>query len=223
MKAVCQRQAIVWDAIERMAFRPLTDDDRNRWLSEYERSLFRLWGQQPTDIQTRRNRGFDADFLNIACDYTIEAVDRYSVTIVNAATNASACWYMHVDTSYCSRSSFYHPDEDYPRQDEDRHMANDIESVLDGMIFHPRNHSHGDKLGITSELAAGSTLSPYEIRIGGGIENAFAFLTHLRYQFCLLSEAARQTERARLGRLFITSFRDRRTTVPAAELFDLRA
>ena len=71
MRAVCQRQAVVWDAIERMAFRPLTDKERNRWLSEFERSLFRLWGLQPTDIPTRRNQSFNADFLHIGCDYPL--------------------------------------------------------------------------------------------------------------------------------------------------------
>jgi hypothetical protein len=223
MRAVCERQAIVWDAIERMAFRPLTDNDRNRWLSEYERSLFRLWGLQPTDIQTRRNRGFDADFLNLACDYGIEASDRCSVTIVNVAAGAPACWHLHVDPGYRSRSSFYRPDEDYPRQDEHRHLANDVESVLDGMLFHPRNHAHGSALGIVSQLAPGApSLGPSEIRLGGGIENAFVFLAHLRYQFCLLSEAARQAERTRLVQLFATAIRARRDTVPAAELLDFR-
>lgn len=224
MRAVCQRQAIVWDSIELMAFRPLTDNKRGRWLSEYERSLFRLWGVQPTDVQTRRNRGFDADFLNIACDYTVEAPDRYSVTIVNAATNAPACWYMHADPDYCSRSSFYHPDEDYPTQDMDEGLERDVTTVLNCMIFHPRNHAHGDALGIVSQLDnAPPALPTSEVRLGGGIENGYIFLTHLRYQFCLLSDDARQAERTRLIRLFTATIRDRRPTVSAAELFDFRA
>ena len=35
-------------------------------------------------------------------------------------------------------------------------------------------------------------LSPHEVRVSGGIENAFVFLFHLRYQFCLVSEETRQ-------------------------------
>ena len=102
-------------------------------------------------------------------------------------------------------------------------LNHDIESVLEGMIFHPRNHAHADKLGIVSELADAPVLPPSEIRLAGGIENAFAFLTHLRYQFCLLSEDARQVEQTRLSRLFASAIREHRTTVPAAELFDFKA
>ena len=142
---------------------------------------------------------------------------------MKVATNAPACWYLHVDPHYCSRSSLYHPDEDYPTQDMDAHLEREVAAVLDGMLFHPRNHAHGDALGIVSELAAGGPALPAnEIRLGGGIENGYTFLMHLRYQFCLLSEAARQAERTRLVRLFTTAIRDRQTKVPAKTLFDLR-
>jgi len=223
MKAVCQRQAIVWDAIERLAFRP-SEADRQGWLWCYVRSLRTIWGVEPTNIATHGNTGFDAWFLNIACDYAVEAPDRYSVTIVHAATNAPACWSVHVDPGYCSRSSLYHPDEDYPTQDIDGRLERDVTTVLDGMIFHPRNHAHGDAIGIVSQFAADEPALPAsEMRLGGGIENGYVFLTHLRYQFCLLSKAARQAERTRLVRLFTAAIRDRKPEVAAAELFDLRA
>jgi hypothetical protein len=223
MNAVCQRQAMIWDAIERMAFRPASTRDRDGWLWVYVRSLHRLWQLQPNDVLTRHNTGFDALFLNLACDYAVETPDQYSMTIINVAAHAPACWHLHVDPGYCSRSSFYHPGEDYPTQDMDAHLERDVETVLDGMIFHPRNHAHGDELGIVSELGSdGGPLGAKEIRLGGGIENAFVFLTHLRYQFCLLSDDARQAERTRLIQLFVDAMRERRQAVPAADLFALR-
>jgi len=222
MRANCQCQAIVWYTIERMAFKPAAAK-KDEWLWRYVRTLPRLWGLQAPDIRTRTNIGFDVDFLNIACDYTVETPDRYNVTIATITSDAPACWYLHVDPDFLSESTLYNPAEDYPRQNMDRHLADDVQTVLDGMIFHPRIHAHGDKLGIVSELVAGSTLSPYEIRLGGGIENGYIFLTHLRYQFCLLSEDARQAERTRLVRLFTEAIRDRWDIVSAAELFDSRA
>lgn len=221
MRAACERQAIVWDAIERLAFRP-SAADRQGWLRRYVLSLRTIWGVEPTNISIRSNNGFDAWFLGVACDYAIEAPDRYSVTIVNAATQAPACWYTHVDPDYRSRSSFFQPREDYPTQDLATHLERDVETVLDGMIFHPCNHAHGNEIGIVSALGGASALSSEKIRLGGGIENGFVFLTHLRYQFCLLSNEARQAERARLIRLFTAAIQaGGRVTVPPSRLFDL--
>lgn len=218
-----KRQAIVWDAIERMAFRPASSRDRDGWLSVYVRTLHRLWQLQPTDVPTRHSTGFDALFLDLACDYVVETPDQYSVTIINVAAHAPACWHLHVDPGYCSRASYYHAAEDYPAQDINTHLKRDVATVLDGMIFHPRNHAHGDALGIIPQLAPDApTLPLSEIRLGGGIENGFVFLTHLRYQFCLLAEDARQTEQNRLVRLFADAMRERRQAVPAADLFALR-
>jgi len=217
------RRAIVWREIERKAFRPV---DRGSWLRVYEMSLAGLWGVQHPDVCTRQGAGFDACFVNIVCDYKVENPDKYDVTIVNVASNAQACWHLHIDSGFCSKGSLYKcpTDNDYPREYMDHNLEKDVTYVLDGMIFHPRGHAHGDKLGIVSHLnLAPPALSPSEIRIGGGIENAFAFLTHLRYQFCLLSEDARQAERTRLIRLFTTAIQERLEAVQSTLLFGFRA
>jgi hypothetical protein len=134
-----------------------------------------------------------------------------------------ACWHLHVDPIYCSKGAFCDTTGHDPRQDDGRQLIRDVERVLDGMIFHPRNHAHGEALGIASQLAAGApSLGPSEIRLGGGIENAYVFLTHLRYQFCLLSEEARETERTRLTRLFTAAIRSGGAPIPPARLFDLK-
>lgn len=102
-------------------------------------------------------------------------------------------------------------------------LEGDVETVLNGMIFHPRNHSHGDELGIVSAFKAPPALLSKDIRFGGGIENGYVFLTHLRYQLCLLSNEARQTERTRLIQLFSNAIRERRhekgQPIPAGQLF----
>jgi len=62
-------------------------------------------------------------------------------------------------------------------------------------------------------------LSSHEVRIGGGIENPYVFLFHLRCQFCLVSNHVRQTERQRLIDLFKRSIRDNQN-VSAKDLFN---
>lgn len=220
MRAVCERQAIVWDAIERLAFQP-TPPNRNGWLWCYVKSLADLWGVEHTSVRALTNTEFEFLDFDIWCKFSIDGVDRYSVSIGIAGATTSA-WLLHVDPDFHSRSGFYRPDERYPTHDMPRHLERDVTDVLDGMIFHPRNHSHGDELGILSQLATEPpSLGPREIRLGGGIENGFVFLTHLRYQFCLLSNDARQEENTRLTRLFTEAIRARRQQIPAGELFGL--
>ena len=220
MKALCARQAIVWDAIERLAFRP-SAADRQGWLWCYVRSLAKLWGVEETSVEANRNTEFTFKDIDVRCAYGITDIDHYGVTIGSTRGTAPA-WVVDVTPVYCSRSFFYRPDERYPTQDMHRYLERDVADVLDGMIFHPRNHSHGDALGILSQRAIEPPLlGPREIRLGGGIENGFVFLTHLRYQFCLLSHDARQEEKTRLTRLFTEAIRARRQQIPAGELFGL--
>ena len=225
MKAVCDRQAIVWDAIERLAFQPSSATDRNGWLWCYVRSLAKLWGVEETSVDVKKNTEFTFKDLDIRCAYGIEGIDHYGVTIEKIESVAPS-WQLHVDPGYCTRSFFYHPDERYPTQDMAIHLEHEVKTVLDGMIFHPRNHAHADKLGIASDLGEEYELSSYEIRLGGGIENVFVFLTHLRYQFCLLSTETRQNERTRLIQLFTEAIRQPRhekgLPIPPGQLFPLK-
>ena len=126
---------------------------------------------------------------------------------------------MHADPAFCSKAAVHAAHEDYLRQGMANHLQEDVQCVLDGMLFHPRTHAHGDDLGIVLD-GDGPTLPTHEVRLGGGIENAFVFLTHLRYQFCLVSDEARKRERTRLVELFTTAINDDRN-VPAGDLFDL--
>lgn len=104
-------------------------------------------------------------------------------------------------------------------------MKGDIEAVLDGMIFHPRCHSHLENFGIRQHVQLDQDrdgLSSHEVRIGGGIENPYIFLFHLRYQFCLVSKEVRQTERQRLIDLFNMSISSSKQNVNAKDLFNFK-
>lgn len=219
MTAEAKRRAIVWDTIERLAFMP---DNRQKWLSIYERTLHSLWQLQAADVPIQRLSGFEAVFLNVACEYSVEAADKYSVRIVNAGAAAPFRWCVHADPAFYSRAASYATREKFPHQDREKHLRTDVECVLEGMIFHPRTHAHGDALGFASTFDGnGLSLSTHEVRLCGGVENAFVFLTHLRYQFCLLCDEVRNQERTRLINLFTAAINDRHVVIPPAALFQL--
>lgn len=220
MSPELKRLAFVWDTIERLAFKP---SDQKHWLSVFERTLHTLWGIHAADVQTRRLAGFDILPLNVACEYTVETALKYSVSIMNVAAQDSCCWTVHVDPSYVSKAAWPVKMDKYPRQEQEKCLRKDITRVLNGMVFHPRNHAHGDLLGIAPDLgAAGPGLPCHEMRLGGGIENAFAFLTHLRYQFCLLSKDVREAEKTRLVNLFTTAISNKRPVITPADLFNFK-
>ena len=214
-----RRYAIVWDAIERMAFRPVRP---KTWLSLYKNTLPRLWGLQDGDVKTRINSGFDADFLNISCEYRIEEMGKYSGTISMLADASRAIWTIHVDPDFISKSALYNAAERYPDKDRKRHLRGDIQAVLEGMLFHPRHHSHLEDLGVTTTLMETINHGVHQVRIGGNIENAYVFLYHLRYQFCIVSDSARQEEQNRLIDLFMTAILENSHTVPAGKLFNFK-
>jgi hypothetical protein len=220
MSSEANRLAIVWDTIERIAFMP---DNEAKWLTVFERTLHTLWGVQAADVIIRHRTGFIALLLNVDCKYSVETKSKFSVSIINIAAQASCCWNVHADPNFHSKAAFYASPEKYPPQDMKKYLRDDIAHVLDGMVFHPRTHAHGDLLGIMPNFTtAGLSLPCHAIRLGGGIENAFVFLMHLRYQFCLLSEEVREKEKARLVDLFTAAITDKQLVVPPADLFDFK-
>ena len=215
-----ERQSIVWAIIERMAFRP---NPAGTWMALYERTIHRLWEIQPGDVVIRHNTEFQVPFLNIICQYhLVERVGKkYDASIRLTGDQSCFLWTVHVDPDYASKAALHNESRSYQRQDRARHLHDDVASVLDGMVFHPRNHTHIEECGLTADLLVNSALlAAHEIRIGGGIENAYVFLFHLRYQFCLVSVESRTQERNRLIDLFTSAIAERRESVPPNELFD---
>ncbi len=183
-----KRRAIVWDTIERLAFRP---NPPASWLGVYAKTLHALWGEDPMWARFALDDNFIVTFLNLKCSHFIESVSKYSISFVHDSSDCMH-WQTHVDPGFHSKASLQTSVGKYPSQQMGE-LRRDVESVLNGMLFHPRCHAHLEGLGVrTVQLDQDSGgLSSHEVRIGGGIENAYVFLFHLRYQFCLVSDKVR--------------------------------
>ena len=214
-----KRRAIVWDMIERLAFRP---NPPASWLGVYAKTLHRFWGEQPMRDHFALDDNFSVTFLNLKCSHFIESVAKYSVSLIQDSSTVRCYWQNHIDPEYLSKGSLYSASGRYPRQQRAQ-LQRDIEAVLYGMIFHPRCHAHLEDLGVRHVQLDHDRggLSSHEVRIGGGIENPYVFLFHLRYQFCLVSNQVRQSERQRLIDLFERSIRGNQN-VNARDLFDYK-
>jgi hypothetical protein len=215
-----KRQAIVWDTIERLAFRPSSDSDRGAWLGVYARTLHTLWGIEPMWDHFVPNDIINIPFLDMECHFNIENLEKYSVSLIQESSPDLCYWQSHIDPEYLSKGSLYSTNGRYPRQQRAR-LQRDIKAVLDGMIFHPRCHVHLQNLVYELDPNSGG-LSSHEIRIGGGIENAYVFLFHLRFQFCLVSNQTRDNEKVRLIDLFENAIWNK-LTVSARDLFNFRS
>jgi hypothetical protein len=203
-----------------MAFQP---HPAETWLAVFEIRIHQLWELQPGDVTTERSTSFEVPFLGIICAYCVERADKYNSSIRLTGNQSSLLFTLHDDPAYASRAAFHNESRPYRPQDCAHHLRNDVAYVLDGMLFHPRIHTHIKEYGlISSALPPQQLLDLREIRVGGGIENAFVFLFHLAYQFCLVSEETRDSERTRLVNLFAAAIKDREANVPAGKLFDFR-
>ena len=215
-----KRRAIVWDTIERLAFRP---DPPKKWLGIYAKTLQRFWEDVVIYNRFGPNSEFVVTFLNLKCHHSIKTVSKYEISFVH---NFSGCthWKTHVDPEFLSKASLQTPVDSYPSQQMDKKLHRDVDAVLNGMIFHPRCHTHLEDLGIQHvqlDQERGG-LSSHEVRIGGGIENPYVFLFHLRYQFCLVHTDVRRDERQRLIDLFAGSIGRREQSVDPQKLFNFK-
>ena len=212
-----KRRAIVWDTIERLAFRP---NPPASWLGVYARTLHRFWGEETIWERLALDDNFIVTFLNLKCSHFIESVSKYSISFVHDSSDCMH-WQTHVDPGFHSKASLQTSVDNYPRQQMDE-LRRDVDAVLNGMLFHPRCHAHlEDLVGRNVQLDQDSGgLSSHEVRIGGGVENPYVLLFHLRYQFCLVSDQIRQTERLRLIDLFEDAIKDKDETVNASKLFN---
>ncbi|MBW2647759.1 MAG: hypothetical protein JRE23_16620 [Deltaproteobacteria bacterium] len=214
-----KRRAIVWDTIERLAFHPKSPVS---WLSVYAKTLHGLWGVEPMWKRFSLNDNFSVTFLNLKCKHFIESVSKYSISFVHDSSDCMH-WQTHVDPKFYSKASLQTSALKYPREEMNKKLCRDVDAVLNGMLFHPRCHAHLEDLGARHvQLDQDKDgLSSHEVRIGGGVENPYVFLFHLRYQFCLVSSQVRQTEKQRLVDLFERSIRHNQD-VNSRDLFDYK-
>ncbi|MFH1931455.1 MAG: hypothetical protein ABIN18_07715 [Pseudomonadota bacterium] len=214
-----QRRAIVWDRIEQLAFRPW--DKEKSWLRDYSKQLRYLLQLEPVWIKDGSQGCFQITELKIACEYKLESENAY-IAFLKKTEDERTIWSVHADAAYLSKAALHMAEVDYPETEIDTHLRSDIVSVLEGMLFHPRNHSHLSAVGFTT---AGDTdpscgmLKAVEIRVSSSAYNGFVFLYHIAYQLCVVSDQARDNEKTRLIDLFETSIRNKQK-VNARELFN---
>lgn len=202
-----ERKAIVWDRVEQSAFRP--EDKKESWLRRYSQQLRNLLQLPLIWIKDGSQGHFQIAELKIACKYRIESPDAY-VACLKKMKDERTIWSIHVDANYLSKSALHMAKVDYPETEFDTHLRSDIASVLDGMLFHPRNHAHLSAVGFTT---AGDNdpvcgmLKADNIRVTSSAFNGFTFLYHVVFQLCVVSQAARNQERVRLTNLFEQAIR----------------
>jgi hypothetical protein len=215
-----KRRAIVWDTIERLAFRPKKPAT---WLSTYKKTLHPFWGKEKTYIRFGTDSEFIIPFfLNLKCCFFIESESKYNISFVHDSSDCPRGGQFHVDSGFFSKASLQAFVEKYPQEQMKKKLSRDVEAVLNGMLFHPRCHAHLDYLGVPHvQLDQDSGgLSSHEVRIGGGIENPYVFLFHLRYQFCLVHEHVRHEEKLRLIDLFEGAIQRKEQRVIPEKLFN---
>ena len=168
-----KRRAIVWDTIERIAFRPSSNDDRNTWLGIYAKTLHKFWGMDPMCNHFGSNDVFDIPFLDLKCKYKIENAEKYSLSLRDSS-NSRRYWQSNIDSEYLSKASLHSVSGRYPHQQR-AHLQKEIEAVLDGMFFHPRCHCHLEYMGgkhVQLDLDRGG-LSSHEVRRSTGFTQAW--------------------------------------------------
>ena len=186
----------LWQEMIRVAFTP---SHPSEWMRRYNDkfSTF-LEYSQPQKHPTSRyplKGELSVDEMNLYLEFELKQNGHFSITYnhLNNDSDPNNIW-----THDCDPSFFDIP-LDYLLENQACGNARrsacvtferkDLEDVLDAAIFHPREHQH-----------IISPINNHKIRIGGGLNNPFLYLFHLRYQFC--PEQKRPSERKRLLDLF---------------------
>lgn len=166
-----------------------------------------------SDTPTQRNGGLELNVRsplesNLQIPFILSGIHDYGATFkfIRKTGQEEVLWKHHSDSKYYAfpeQAFLTHYGKEKPvlRQVAD----DDMEAVIDSLICHPQPHQH-------IEPPIGNP----DIRVGGGIDNGFLFLFHLRYQLCPISEK-REAEKRRLIGLFQQAIKSHQT-VPANSL-----
>jgi len=200
-------RAYLWQAMVRTGFRPSGTKDQKRWLQQYCRSIKDFWElssypSPPTEQNGKIKGSLDCAEPTLLLDYEVSLTAekiKFAVRFLYRShpNSKEVMWVHDVDGKFfCFQPhpflSHHNKDKAALRESADE----DIEAVVEGLIIHPAVHQH-----IESPIP-----HRHEIRIGGGIDNPFLFLFHLRYQLCPIQKK-REAERRRLIELFRNAIR----------------
>ncbi|MDA3898736.1 MAG: hypothetical protein PF482_21560 [Desulfobacteraceae bacterium] len=200
-------QAYLWQGVIKLAFSPSGDKDIKSWIHQYGCSLPGFWeiAEYPKTSEINGQFQINVNFhqINISFDCSITNIDKFTVSLSHIANTTGLMWTHDVDFQY-----FAFPSQSLlnklnkGKQATKKISTQHIERVLDGLIFHPRSHQHIEY-----------PINNHEIRIGGGIDNPFLYLFHLRYQLCPIPEK-RSEEKNRLNELFTNAIENRSAITP---------
>lgn len=172
--------AYLWREILRLGFHPSGDKEQKSWLVQYGKSLKDFWEVDHQDFPSLEKGAFKGNLscspgLNMFLTYSISGPSKFVVAFEYKTIHGMELMWIHdVDEAY-----FRFPVQTFLTLHNQRNPAlrdirdSDIKVVINGLLCHPRAHQHIE-----------SPINKHEIRVGGGIDNAFLFLFHLRYQLC---------------------------------------
>ena len=203
-------RAYLWQEVIRLGFSPAGNKDIKSWLGMYGQSLKDFWEIDDYPAHPKSNGKITANLscaasFNMALNYSITNITRFAVTFSPSLDRSNKLWVHDVDGSYFGfpeRSLLYKYRKG--KKAISKISPKHIERVLDGLIFHPTAHQH-----IKTDFRF--------IRIGGGIQNPFLYLFHLRYQLCP-DKKRRNEERGRLINLFESAIKNKKNLITANEL-----
>ncbi|MGR3319330.1 MAG: hypothetical protein ACUZ8O_12750 [Candidatus Anammoxibacter sp.] len=184
-------QAYLWKDVIELGFRITKHKE---WIKAYLGSLKGFWGvsEYPCTNGPRfENDSIKAEIenpdLELWWEFDLRINEHFHLEFNHLSGNV---WWHHSDFEYYILPIEKMLDKRARSIAVAEFSSNDLEIVLDAMIFHGSTHQH-----------IKSPFPKNKIRIGGGIDNPFLYLFHLRYQFCP-DKSRRDDEKNRLIRLF---------------------
>ena len=198
-------RAYLWQAIIRLGFCPASTKDQQGWLFQYGRSVKEFWEitsyPNPPRIENGKIKGIIncTDLLNLSLEYEVNSMHKFNVRYSHTSNSKELKpipWRHDVDGRF-----FCFPPQPFLSRDGQekaalkKFVSYDVETVVDGLLLHPKAHQHLE-----------APINNLDIRIGGGIDNPFLYLFHLRYQFCPIP-VKQNSEKDRLVALFSTALR----------------
>ena len=195
-------RAYLWQDIIRLGFSPSGTKEQKKWLFQYGRSLRSFWEVEnypgnPSQAGKYISATIDSSrAIGLTYEYAIENAEKFTVRMMYAppVENRELMWMHDMDGKFFSFPAQRLLNDLKKRQFAVRAMdENDLGSVIDSLIIHPTPHQHVE-----------SPLDNHDIRVGGGLENLFLYLFHLRVQLCP-DKDRRAAERHRLISLFASA------------------
>lgn len=210
-------RAYLAEEVIQLAFRPVSTNDKAKWLALYHKSLAGFWeiGYVPTPPTRSKDvlaGAIPQSPAAVSFDYRIADDLKFSLALLHESTGPGSelLWTHESDPTY-----YDFPHRRVLTELKRRSQAlnnrswneTDIETVVDGLICHPRVHIHID-----------NPMLDHSLRVGMGQGNPFLFLFHLRYQACAIDET-RCREKRRLCGLFSGAIQKKVHRIPPGELF----